>query len=84
MFLILHITIALSSLVQTGFLLLAPSQRKLTSTYVFLGATIVSGSYLIITKPAHMMQTCVEGLLFIGFTIGGIIIAQRKLAKETA
>lgn len=84
MILVLHIAIALTNLIQTGFLLFAPSQKKLTSTYVLLGGTIASGTYLIVTKPAHMMQTCVEGLLFIGFTVGGIVVAKRRLAKETA
>lgn len=84
MILLLHIFIALTNIIQTVILLVSPTQKKMTLTYILLAGTIGSGSYLIITKPAHMVQTCIEGLLFIGFVVGGIVIAQKRLVKKLA
>jgi len=82
MVILLHIAIALTSIVQTTFLLFSPTQKKLTASYVLLAGTIGSGTYLIVTTPTHMLQTCVEGLVYIGFVVGGIVAAKMRLAKQ--
>lgn len=81
MLLVIHILIALSSIVQTTVLLFAPSSKKLTINYLLFGGTVISGTYLVISKPVHIVQTCIVGLLYMGFVIAGIIITQIRLSK---
>lgn len=82
MMILIHVLIALISIGQSTVLLFSPSQKKLTINYGLFVATLASGSYLLLTMPSHMVQTCVEGLLYMGFVIGSIIIAKVKLAKK--
>lgn len=83
MIIALHVLIALSSIILTGITSFSPSKLKLTLSYVLVGMTIASGTYLIITMPAHMISTCFEGLLYIGVVTVGLIFAQRKLAVNS-
>lgn len=79
---LLHVLIALFSIFFTGLTSFFPSKTKLTISYIFVMLTIATGTYLIIMMPAHMITTCFEGLLYIGVVTVGIVIAQRRLAKQ--
>ncbi len=81
MLVIAHVFIALASVICTGYTSFFPSKTKLAVSYGLVALTIASGSYLIFTKPAHMIATCFEGLLYIGVVTIGIIFAQKKLAS---
>ena len=80
MILPLHIIVALTSLVFAGIILFKPSKTKLNITYALTAATIISGFYLVLAKPAHMTQVCAEGLVYLAAVAWGIIVARRKLA----
>ncbi len=76
-----HITIAFSSLIFTGFLLVSPSKTKLNASYALVALTLISGFYLIFSQPADMTQTCISGLTYLALVGAGIIHAHRKLAS---
>jgi hypothetical protein len=82
MFILLHVLIALSSVGFTGYTSFFPSKNKITFSYALVALTIGTGTYLIISRPAHMIATCFEGLVYIGVVTIGIIFAQRKLASS--
>ena len=82
MILITHILIALASIGFTTYLYFSPSKKKLYVSYSLVGLTIATGTYLIITMPAHMVQTCIEGLAYLAIVSVGILLAQKKLAAE--
>jgi hypothetical protein len=82
MVLLLHILIALSSVGFTTHLWWRPSKAKLFVSYGLVGGTLVSGTYLVISTNAHMLQACVSGLVYVGVVAVGIAGAQRKLALE--
>jgi len=82
MALLLHISIALSSIVAVSFLFISPTKQKFTLSYGLVFFTIVSGSYLVATKPAHMIQACSVGLVYISVMLVGILSARRKLATQ--
>lgn len=75
-----HIIIALSSLFYTAYEMFRPSRFGLKICYLLLALVIISGTGLIILKPAHMTQTCVEGLTFVGFMLAGIFVIRHRLA----
>ena len=80
MILLFHIVIALSSLVSTGLAFFYPSRAKLQVSYALVAMTLFTGFYLVISKPAHMTQTCAEGLVYLAVVAFGIISARHKLA----
>jgi hypothetical protein len=82
MILLTHIVIAIGSVIYTGFMFLAPSKLKINISYMLLALTIGTGTYLIITKPAHMLQSCITGLSFVVFMLTGIAASRYKLAKH--
>jgi hypothetical protein len=81
MILVAHIIIALSSLLATGVVFLKPSKQGLRFSYFLVALTLATGTYLVFLKPAHLTQTCMEGLIYLGFVTLGIASARNKLAK---
>jgi hypothetical protein len=82
MILPIHIIIAISSLAWTAYTFFSPSKSKINISYVFLALVFISGFYLVWSKPVHMVQTCTEGLVFLGVTFAGIWAAKRKLTVQ--
>ena len=83
MLIALHVIIALASIVFAAYAMFSPSKAKLNISYTFIGATFISGTYLIITMPAHMIQACLEGLLYLGVVSIATVLAHKKLATES-
>jgi hypothetical protein len=84
MLLIIHVLIALSSIVVTGFAYLSPSQRKLFTSYGLVGLTLVSGTALVITAHSPLLSSCITGLTYLAIEMFGIILTQRKLVSDKA
>lgn len=84
MILVIHISIAISSIVYTTYLLLQPSQTKVRISYALVGATLASGTYLTILSPAQLLHTCLAGLVYVSIVTVGIMFARRKLKRLTA
>jgi hypothetical protein len=83
MLVILHIITALISVAYSTYIFIAPSKTGLRINYALIGLTTLSGTYLIVSKPAHMLETCSVGLLYVGFVTVGVVVARRKLASAT-
>lgn len=81
--LILHIIIALSTVGVSGFTLLKPTKTKLYSSYLLTAATFITGTYLVVAKPAHLVSACITGLIFLGVVGMMLFLANRRLAKQT-
>jgi hypothetical protein len=83
MILLTHIIIALSSLAFTTYLYFKPSSGKFYISYGLIGATIVSGTYLVISTRAPLVSSCITGLIYLGVALGGIFAAYQKATKTT-
>lgn len=79
MILVLHILAALGSLAFATYLLFAPSATGFRANYALIGATLVSGTYLTVTK-SHLLQTCLTGLLYLGAVMTLTIAAKVRFA----
>ena len=77
--LIIHITIALSSIVLSTLAAVAPTQAKLNASYGLIGATLATGTYLVIARHTSLLHVCAEGLLYLAVTLSAVGIAQHKL-----
>jgi hypothetical protein len=82
MLIVLHVTIALLSLVQATSALFVPTRRKLHVSYGLLAGTLLSGTYLVIVSHASLLSACASGLLYTVVVLGLIAIANRRLAAE--
>lgn len=80
--LVFHILIALSSIAYTGLTYLSPSAKKLKISYVLVVATFITGTYLVVLKPSHMVSSCITGLFYLGIISVGIYSAHHKLLKN--
>ena len=78
----IHIIIALSSVFYTLFVFFSPSQNRLRASYILIALTILTGSCLVAIMPAHLTQTCVEGLVYIAAMLAGIFAVKHKLANS--
>ena len=81
MTLIIHITIALSSIVLTTYTYFRPSSLLLRAAYVLVGLTFATGFYMVAMAPAHILQACTSGLVYLGIVSIGIIATRAKLVR---
>lgn len=83
MILLLHITIALSSLGYTSYLYVKPSQRGLRIGTWLIGGTLASGTALVLSTGENMLRACVSGLVYLAIVSLGMYAAQRKLTAQS-
>jgi hypothetical protein len=84
MLLVSHIIIAMAGIISSAVLFVSPTKIKFYLTYGLIGGTLVSGTILTLTRPAHITQTCVTGLAYLLVTSFGIAGAKLKLAHQKA
>ncbi len=82
--LISHITIALVSIALAARGLVRPSNKALQQSYVAIGATLVSGTALVIAAHSNLLQSCMTGLAYVvGMTVATVIIQYRLATERT-
>lgn len=84
MIIILHILIALSSIILTSYVFLRPTRQALRLNYGLIGATLASGMYLVVSAPAHMLETCLMGITYLTIVSVGTAVARVKVAQIEA
>ncbi|HSA84030.1 MAG TPA: hypothetical protein VLF20_04045 [Patescibacteria group bacterium] len=84
MIILLHIIIAFSSIIYSGYVMLSPSKKKINISFALIAATFITGTYLIVTMPAHLIQACIEGLAYLGVVTILTVVAHKKLAAQRA
>lgn len=82
MAILLHVLIAIASLVYTAYVFMFPSQAKLKAAYALVALTIITGTYLIFAMPAQMLQTCETGLAYLAVMGVAIAVTRTKLAAQ--
>lgn len=82
MILLMHILIALSSVAYTTYLYISPSPIKFKVSYGLIGSTILSGTYLVISTQANMVQACLTGLVYTGAMSLAVASAHRKFSTQ--
>lgn len=82
MIVLLHVSIAIASILLTSYAYVRPSVSKLRTSYVSIGMTLLSGFYLVWIMPSHMIQACMSGVLYLAVVTAGIVVARHKLAER--
>lgn len=81
MLLVFHILTALVSLIYTTYLVITPSKKGLTAGYILAIATIMSGTYLILSS-ANPWQYCLSGISYIVLALVGLAFANKRLTVK--
>lgn len=84
MILITHIVIALASIGLATFAFISPSAHSLRGAYISAALTFISGIYLVVSAPAHMVQACISGVIYLSIVTVAIMAARSKLAARAS
>lgn len=87
MIILIHVIIALLSIAIASFTFFKPTLKKLIVSYGFILGTVASGTYLLVTIPSHILQSCLTGLTYLTIVSIATILAhvrmhQRQLAFQ--
>lgn len=82
--LIIHITVALASLIFTAIAFFIPSRLKLRLSQALIVMTLGSGTYLVFTMSVNLLKVCLAGLIYTAIVTGGTVAIGRKLALENS
>jgi hypothetical protein len=82
MIILIHVLIALTSIAYSGFTFFEPSRTKLNVSYGLVAATLISGTYLVVSTHSPILSSCVTGLVYLGVVTSGLLAAHRKLRLE--
>jgi hypothetical protein len=85
MLILIHVIIAITSLIIATVGFISPSLKKLVLSYGFIIGTVASGTLLLITFPSHILQSCLSGLSYLTIASMATIathIRLRRLAAE--
>lgn len=80
-----HVVIAIISIILASITFFKPSMKKLYASYGLILATVASGTFLLVSSPSHILESCLTGLSYLTvISIATIAthIRIRKLAKE--
>ena len=78
---ITHVIIALTSIAIASYSFFRPTSSVIKTSYAFIGLTLASGFYLVVEAPAHMIEACSVGVLYLAIVATGTVAARVKLAK---
>jgi hypothetical protein len=78
---LLHVLIACLSLTIGIIVFFRPSRQGLGISYGLIAATIASGTYLALSKPAHMLETCLMGLVYTLAISLATVATQHRLVR---
>lgn len=81
MFVLIHVLIALTSIVYTTYAYFQPSKQKLYTGYGLVALTLISGTYLVVSTHSNMFSACETGLFYLGIVSSGLFAAHHKLAS---
>lgn len=78
MIIILHVFLALGSIVNATYLYFQPNKAKYNASYGLIAATLVSGTYLVISTGSPLLSSCMSGLIYLGIVTSIIAAARHK------
>lgn len=82
MVLLIHIAIAIISLIIAVVLLARPSQALVKTELGLIAGTIASGVVLVL-QGASLLHLCISGLLFTSLSVVAVAIAVRRMKLAT-
>lgn len=82
MLILIHVILALGSIVSSSYSFIRPSKAKLNLTYGLTASTLATGSYLVVSTASGLVPACITGLAYLGMVSLGIVGTRYKLARQ--
>lgn len=82
MILIIHIVAALAGIATSTISYFKPSKTIFRATSGLVITTVATGTYLTIQNPAHLLKTCLSGLIYIAIVVSISAFAWRHATKH--
>lgn len=79
---IIHVTIALASIILSTASALWPSRPKIYSSAGLIAATLATGTYLVISLHTPLLSICVTGLTYLAIAASGVGVGIYRLAAD--
>ena len=79
---VIHVLIALSSIVYSGYVYLHPTKARFNISYALVAATLVTGTGLVVANPSHMVSACFTGIVYLVFMTVGSVSAHKKFVRN--
>ncbi len=84
MIVLIHVFLAVSSLLYTSYLCIRPKSAKFYISYSGFVGTLVSGTYLVIHSHAQLLSACVSGLTYLALASFVTVLAHRAQLQDQA
>ncbi|MFO0920176.1 MAG: hypothetical protein U0451_00720 [Candidatus Saccharimonadales bacterium] len=82
MILIFHIFIAVVSVLYATYALLLPTRVKINVSLVMAITTLLSGTYLIVSTNASLINACISGIIYTSTVVLLIVLANKRLVAQ--
>ena len=82
MIILIHVLIAVASMIQVAVSYTNPTKSKITTSYILMASTLASGTYLVVSSQAGMLRACASGIAFLVATSVVVQLSKAKLAKQ--
>lgn len=81
---IIHIAIALLSIISASVALFGASRRALTTSYALMAFTVASGTYLAVASQSNILHVCMSGLAYLAVIVALTRLAAVKLSLSSS
>lgn len=81
MLILIHVILAISSVLYTAVIFFNPSKPKLRNSYWLVAGTVATGTYLVVSMHSNLIQSCFTGLTYLAVVFAGIAATKTKLSK---
>lgn len=78
MIVLIHVLIAISSIVCATIGYARPTSSNLKVSYALIAATFTSGFFLVLSEPAHMLRACLSGVTYLAVVTAVVAMTRRK------
>jgi hypothetical protein len=80
--LLVHITIAILSLVWATITVFKPSVAKLRISYGMTAGVVVTGALLVVANHTVIVQACTSGLTYLAISLTLTMVSRHKLVRQ--
>ncbi|MBC7564910.1 hypothetical protein H7100_01595 [Candidatus Saccharibacteria bacterium] len=81
MIILIHVILALTSIILASITFFRPSMQKLMVSYGLILGTLATGIFLLVAVPSHLLQSCIMGVSYLAVVTTATIVAHTKLAS---
>lgn len=82
MIILIHVIIAIASIVIASFTFFRPAIKRLIVSYGFILGTVATGTYLLVAYPSHILESCLMGLSYLTVVTIATIAAHVRLHNQ--